>query len=249
MTKYYSNALVKNIYRINSEKSEITSQILYGENFSIILKKGKWLKIRTSFDNYIGFIKNDKYSKNKKITHKCYNLKSRIYRTDKSGRFLKTKFFLPFNSRVCIFNTHKDLIEFQKNKWIKKKDLKNINHKEINFLKILKRFEGIKYIWGGRSYKGIDCSALIQLYYLYNNKYFPRDTKDQIKIKKGKNNLTKFQKGNIIYWKGHVAVCINSQKLIHAYGPMKKVVIMDINSTIKKIYKTASLKVKKISRI
>ncbi len=249
MTKYYSNALVKNIYRINSEKSEITSQILYGENFSIILKKGKWLKIRTSFDNYIGFIKNDKYSKNKKITHKCYNLKSRIYRTDKSGRFLKTKFFLPFNSRVCIFNTHKDLIEFQRNKWIKKKDLKNINHKEINFLKILKRFEGIKYIWGGRSYKGIDCSALIQLYYLYNNKYFPRDTKDQIKIKKGKNNLTKFQKGNIIYWKGHVAVCINSQKLIHAYGPMKKVVIMDINSTIKKIYKTASLKVKKISRI
>tara|TARA_B100000900_G_scaffold397931_1_gene398784 strand:+ start:240 stop:989 length:750 start_codon:yes stop_codon:yes gene_type:complete len=249
MTKYYSNALVKNIYRINSEKSEITSQILYGENFSIILKKGKWLKIRTSFDNYIGFIKNDKYSKNKKITHKCYNLKSRIYRTDKSGRFLKTKFFLPFNSRVCIFNTHKDLIEFQRNKWIKKKDLKNINHKEINFLKILKRFEGIKYIWGGRSYKGIDCSALIQLYYLYNNKYFPRDTKDQIKIKKGKKNLTKFQKGNIIYWKGHVAVCINSQKLIHAYGPMKKVVIMDTTSTIKKIYKTASLKVKKISRI
>ena len=69
MTKYYSNALVKNIYRINSEKSEITSQILYGENFSIILKKGKWLKIRTSFDNYIGFIKNDKYSKNKKKLH------------------------------------------------------------------------------------------------------------------------------------------------------------------------------------
>ena len=93
MTKYYSNALVKNIYRINSGKSEITSQILYGEKFFNYFEKGKWLKIRTSFDNYIGFIKNDKYSKNKKITHKCYNLKSRIYRTDKSGRFLKTKFF------------------------------------------------------------------------------------------------------------------------------------------------------------
>ncbi len=59
----------------------------------------------------------------------------------------------------------------------------------------------------------------------------------------------KFKLGDIIYWKGHIALCINSKKLIHAYGPKKKVIIMPINETIKIIEKTANLKVKKICKI
>jgi len=58
-----------------------------------------------------------------------------------------------------------------------------------------------------------------------------------------------FKKGDIIFWKGHVAVCINSKKLIHAYGPKKKVLIMPIKQTIDLIEKTANLRVKKISKI
>ena len=46
-----------------------------------------------------------------------------------------------------------------------------------------------------------------------------------------------------------MAICINSTKLIHAYGPEKKVLIMPIDYTIKVIEKTAHLKVKKISNI
>ena len=48
---------------------------------------------------------------------------------------------------------------------------------------------------------------------------------------------------------GHVAICINSKKLIHAYGPKKKVLIMNIKDTIKIIEKTANLKVKKVTKI
>ena len=59
----------------------------------------------------------------------------------------------------------------------------------------------------------------------------------------------KFKKGDIIFWKGHVAVCINSKELIHAYGPKKKVIIMPIKETIKRILDTANLKVIKISKI
>ena len=249
MTKYCSQAITKNIYKSNSEKSEITSQILYGENFKIISKNANWLKISSSFDNYRGFIRNNNYIKVLKNTHKCFNLKTRIYKINKSKNFIKTKFFLPFNSIIKVISVKKNFVEFQKNRWLKKKYLKKIGHKERDFFKILKKFNNIKYVWGGKSYKGIDCSALIQLYYQYNNEYFPRDTKDQIKTKKGKKSLTKFQKGNIIYWKGHVAVCINSEKLIHAYGPMKKVIIMNTHETIERIYKTAKLKVKKITKI
>ena len=104
-------------------------------------------------------------------------------------------------------------------------------------------------MWGGKTYNGIDCSALIQLLYKFNNKFFPRDTIDQIKFKKGTKKKIKFRLGDIIYWKGHVAICISSKKLIHAYGPRKKVLIMDIKKTIKLIKKTANLEVKKIFSI
>ena len=59
----------------------------------------------------------------------------------------------------------------------------------------------------------------------------------------------KFKKGDIILWKGHIAVCIDSSKLIHAYGPERKVITMPIQKTIKKIERTAKLKVKKVFRI
>ena len=72
---------------------------------------------------------------------------------------------------------------------------------------------------------------------------------DQIKHKRSLNTKKKFRRGNIIFWKGHVAICIDSRNLIHAYGPEKKVIIMPIQETIKRIEKTAKLKVKKIFKI
>ena len=96
---------------------------------------------------------------------------------------------------------------------------------------------------------GDNICHLIQIFDKFNNKFFPRDTVDQIKYKKGSIIKKKFKKGDIIFWKGHVAVCIDSKKLIHAYGPEKKVIIMPIHKTIKRIERTAKLKVKKVFRI
>jgi len=106
-----------------------------------------------------------------------------------------------------------------------------------------------KYVWGGKTYKGIDCSAILQLLYYYNNKFYPRDTKDQLKYSKSNVEIKTYKKGDIIFWKGHVAVCVNTKKLIHAYGPEKKVLIMPITETIDRIERTAKLIVKKISSI
>ena len=243
MTDLYSTSIIRNIYKKPSKKSEITSQILYGEKIRILKIKNRWLRIRTFNDNYSGYIKNEKLKKRLKIIFKTYKSKTRIFSQNKK------KNFLPFNSRLPVINIKKKFIEFERGKWVKRKDIKLINHKEKNFVRILKSFINCKYTWGGKSYKGIDCSALIQLYYLYNNKFFPRDTKDQISFKKGKKKLIKFSKGDIIYWKGHVAICLSRNKLIHAYGPRKKVLIMNIKKTIELINETAKLKVKKIIKI
>ena len=243
MTDLYSTSIIKNIYKKPSKKSEITSQILYGEKIRILKIKNRWLRIRTFNDNYSGYIKNEKLKKGLKIIFKTNKSKTRIFSQNKK------KNFLPFNSRLPVINIKKKFIEFERGKWVKRKDIKLINHKEKNFVRILKSFINCKYTWGGKSYKGIDCSALIQLYYLYNNKFFPRDTKDQISFKRGKKKIIKFSKGDIIYWRGHVAVCLNRSKLIHAYGPRKKVLTMNTKKTIELIKETAKLEIKKIIRV
>ena len=242
---YFYRKSLSNIYKKPSEVSEVTSQIIYGEKFKILSKNKGWLRIKTSFDNYIGYIRGENYTDNFESTHKVFSLKTIIFNKQKN----KTKYFLPFASKISIIQTSRKFVEFEKNKWIIKKDIKKINHIEKDHTKVLKLFLKTKYVWGGKTYKGIDCSAILQLLYYYNNKFYPRDTRDQLKYSKGNIKNKKFKKGDIIFWKGHVAVCINAENLIHAYGPEKKVLIMSITKTINRIERTAKLIVKKISSI
>ena len=239
-SNYYSTYPCINIYERPSTNSKISSQIIYGEKFKVLRKIKSFLKIRTSYDRYTGYIKNKKFIKKFKPTHKVKTLKTRIY---------KSNSFLPFSSEIEIIKKKKNYVMFKKNKWIKQKDITHINKKEKNFSKIFKSYLNCKYKWGGKTHQGIDCSALIQLFYKFNKRFFPRDTIDQIRYKKGNRSKKRFKIGDIIYWKGHVAACISSKKLIHAYGPEKKVIIMPINETIKRIERTANLKVKKICKI
>tara|TARA_B100001093_G_scaffold209993_1_gene201685 strand:- start:21 stop:776 length:756 start_codon:yes stop_codon:yes gene_type:complete len=236
-----------NIYIKPNTKSEVISQILYGEKFSIISKNEKWIRIKTIYDNYTGFIKNDKFNKNFKPSHKISELKSQIFKKI-NNRFIPTKKFIYFASRITLRKQNANFVEFEKDKWIKKKDIKKINHTEKNYIKIFKLFLKTKYLWGGKSCDGIDCSALVQIYYFYNNLFFPRDTKDQVKYCKKISKLD-YKSGNIIFWKGHVGICLKNNYFIHAYGPRKKVLIMKTDKTIKLIKKTAKLKVNKISNI
>ncbi len=239
-TNFYCNNPYINIYERPSINSKISSQIIYGEKFKILKKIKNFIKIRTFYDKYPGYIKNKNFIKKFKPTHKVKVLKTKIYKSNK---------FLPFSSEIEILQKTKSYVMFEKNKWIKLKDVTLINKKEKNFIKIFKLFTNCKYKWGGKTYQGIDCSALLQIFYKFNNKFFQRDTVHQIKYKKGNVIKKKFKKGDIIFWKGHVAVCIDSNKLIHAYGPEKKVIIMPIHKTIKRIERTAKLNIKKVFKI
>tara|TARA_B100002019_G_scaffold287083_1_gene298543 strand:- start:576 stop:1328 length:753 start_codon:yes stop_codon:yes gene_type:complete len=247
MKNNFFNSSIGNVYSKPSSSSEVLSQILYGEKFTILRKTKDWVKIKTSYDNYIGYIKKNKFYQNFKPERKIYKAKSKIF-IKKNKKFLSSNKYLYFGSGITILNKEKNFIEFDKNKWVKKNDTKDIFHKEKNFTKILKIFLNCKYLWGGKSYNGIDCSALIQIYFYYNRIFFPRDSKDQIKFCK-KKTKKKLNKGDIIFWRGHVGMCLNKSKFIHAYGPKKKVIIMPTNFTINLIYKTANLVVKKISNI
>ena len=247
--KFSNNYPIINLYNKKDVTSKIVTQMLYGENFTIIKKFRNWYKIKLHTDNYVGFIIKKKFTHTFKPTHKISGLKSIIYRHPKNFTKYNSKKFLPFASKIQILKKQKNFIMFDNQKWLNIKGISPINKKEKNFLKILNLFKDCKYKWGGKTFNGIDCSALIQIFYQFNNKFFPRDTKDQIKYSKINLKRKNFKKGDIIFWKGHVAVCINSKKLIHAYGPKKKVIIMPIKQTIDLIEKTANLRVKKVSKI
>ncbi len=155
---------------------------------------------------------------------------------------------LTYGSKIKVIDKKSRYLRFDKG-WVNQSETKPIRFKEKNFFKKISMFKDIKYKWGGKSFKGIDCSALIQVFLNFNNKYCPRDTKDQVKYFKKNINLKNIKKNDIIFWKGHVAVVLSKKKLIHAYGPAKKTVIMDIEKTIKKIQKTANLKIIGIKRV
>ena len=137
-------------------------------------------------------------------------------------------------------------IEFKKQKWILKKNLKKLKFLYKNIFNNIKMFKNISYKWGGKSFLGIDCSGLVQIFLQFNNKYCPRDTTEQIKFFK---KTKKTKKNNLLFWKGHVAIILSKNNVIHAYGPKQKVVIMKINDTIERIKKTANLKLLAIKKI
>ena len=80
MKSSFYNYSVANIYSKPSSNSDVSSQILYGEKFKILSKKNKWIKIKTNFDNYIGYIKEKKFIQNFKPTKKVCKLKSKIFK-------------------------------------------------------------------------------------------------------------------------------------------------------------------------
>ena len=246
MNKFYTNNYSDiNLYKKKSTSSEIMTQMIYGDTFSAIKKTNKWWKIKIKEDGYIGFIKKKNFIKFVRPTHKVSKLSAKIY---KKPNFKKPSGKLTFGSRIKLDGKSSKFIKFQNN-WIEKKNLKPIKFKNKNPFSNINIFKNVRYKWGGKTFKGLDCSALIQLLFNYNNRYCPRDAKDQVRYFKKNVNLKNIKKNDIIYWKGHVAVAISKKKLIHAYGPVKKTVVMNIEKTIKKIKKTAKLKVLSIKRI
>ena len=233
------------LYERPYHKSKISSQILYGEKFKILLKNKNWLKIKTSFDNYVGYVKKINYVNEFKPTHKIKKIFATIYKKPNTNSKIKKK--LSFCSFISVKKKEKKFYKFD-NYWIKKKDVATINKTENIFSKI-KIFNGVKYKWGGLNFRGIDCSALVQIFFKYNNQFCPRDTKDQVKFFKKKRKIENFAENNLIFWKGHVAIGISKKKIIHAYGPKKKVIIMDLKKTINEIKNNAKLKVTGIRSI
>ena len=69
-----NNLTFINVYKKKTKKSEVVTQLLYGDSFKKLKKVGKWIKIKNNIDNYKGYIKSKNFPPNQKNTHKVFNL-------------------------------------------------------------------------------------------------------------------------------------------------------------------------------
>ena len=242
---YLNNYPVISLHKKPSSKSETVTQMIYGEGFKLINKTAKWLKIKIKEDSYIGYINRKKFISYVKPTHKVSVLFANTY---KFPNFKNKINKLPFASKIKISKIISKFSKFQDG-WIETKNIKPLKYKNKDIFKDVKIFKGVKYKWGGKTFEGIDCSALIQVCLNFNNQFCPRDSGQQENFFKRNIRLKNIKKNDIIYWKGHVALALSNKRLIHAYGPRKKTVIMNIPKTIERIKKTANLDVVSIKRL
>lgn len=185
-----------------SDKSEIVNQVLYGETFLILEKQEKWSKIKLHHDKYEGWIDNKQWvlDKRQKTKDKRQHIISSLFKKEKD----------------CIYPLG-SLVEFK------------IPENKKTILQTAKLFLNTPYLWGGRTFMGIDCSGFTQVVFRVHGIKLLRDAYQQAtqgrKIKftdAATNDLAFFsnQEGRII----HVGIVIkekNDIKIIHASGKVR----------------------------
>ena len=114
-----------------SVNSEIVSQMIYGESFSILKKNSKWIKIKMKEDNYKGYVQNKIFNVYIKPTHKIYRLKASIYKFPNKKKKISE---LSFGSKIRVIKKKFKFLKFEKG-WVSQNQIKDINYCEKNIFK------------------------------------------------------------------------------------------------------------------
>jgi len=234
------------LYKKPNIKSEHLKEIVFGEIFIKLKECKNFYYGFTKYDKYYGYIKKNSLHKHSiKNNYLVNSGKAYLYKNNNLKS--KTKKFLYFNSKVFISNIRKKLSQSNIG-WIKNTDLKSFKSiKKNDYVENIQNFKKTKYLWGGNTIDGIDCSGLVQE--LMKNKLIkcPRDSEKQEIFFKKSVVRKKVKKGDLLFWKGHVAIALNKKECVHAYGPAKKVVKVKIDGLISELTKK-SLKLSSIKR-
>jgi len=202
----------------STSKSELVSQLIYGELFKVLESNEKWFLIECIDDNYKGWINHSQF---KEISE--HDLK-KVLRIEAKYLNNRTAEIETENGTMSIIIGSKiSSCSILNHKLNTKKDSKN------SIIENSFKFLNSPYLWGGRTPYGIDCSGFTQQVYKLNGFQLSRDANQQ--VIQGKEIILEDAKPGDLAFFGedgisHVGIIMNSNKIIHALGSVR---IDDLN--------------------
>ena len=146
---------------------------------------------------------------------------------------------LPFGSRLAIARVDDRMAVTTAGEYVPAVHLKPIGENENDFVAVAERFIGAPYLWGGKTALGLDCSGLVQVALTASGIACPRDS-DMQEAALGHplasdSILSNLQRGDLVFWRGHVAMARDSETLLHANAFHMAVAIEPIAAAVKRI--------------
>lgn len=236
------------VRRAPSHEARLDTQALMGERVTVYeTTEEGWAWGQLDSDGYVGWLSaNALAAPGPTLTHKVAALRSLAF----PAPDIKTPPLsgLPLGARLAIARQDARFAVTAAGRHIPLAHLAPIDAKEPDFVAVSEKFLGTPYLWGGKTSLGLDCSALLQVALQAAGIACPRDSDLQEQALGARLAFSDLRRGDLIFWKGHVAIARDGDTLIHANAFHVAVAIEPVAEAIARI-KAAGSEVTSVRRL
>jgi cell wall-associated NlpC family hydrolase len=197
-----------------SAEAEQENQLLFGERFDVLFEDGDFAFGQARRDGYVGYVPSAALTLlGEPPTHRVAAIRTYAFsRPDIKSAIVG---LYSVGALVTVEAREGLFVKVAGSGWITEAHLRPIGTGETDPVAVAQRFLGAPYQWGGRESLGLDCSALVQLSLAACNRACPRDTDMQRAFFPEVAEADR-RRGDLVFWKGHVAVLLDAETILHA---------------------------------